>query len=277
MLLRPLVRALIARGISYPQFAELVRESYVDVAGSELGARAEARTQSRLSVITGIHRKEIRRLQALPAADDAPPGQMSLGARLIGVWVGSPAFSDEAGLPKALPRRAAGAAAPSFEDLVESVSKDVRPRTILDEFLRLGIVAVDDEGRVALRTAAFVPETGFEEKAYYFGRNLRDHIAAAAANLEGGREPRFERAVYYDLLSRDSAGALDRMSRELGTQALVAMNRAALQRAEADEGRADARSRITFGIFFHSEEEDAPSVSPSETDRGGRDVRRGRG
>jgi hypothetical protein len=167
------------------------------------------------------------------------------------VWLGSPDFNDESGLPRALPRRAADAASPSFEDLVESVSKDVRPRTILDEFLRLGIVAVDEAGRIGLRTAAFVPETGFEEKAYYFGRNLRDHIAAAAANLEGARPPRFERAVYYDRLSRESAGALDDLS-------------AALERAEGDEGSAEARSRITFGIYFHSEDEAAPAADDAD-------------
>ena len=93
------------------------------------------------------------------------------------------------------------------EGLVESVSKDIRPRVVLDEWLRLGVARielVDDQELVRLNVEAFVPASGFDEKAFYFGRNLRDHIATAAGNLAGVDPSRLERSVYYDDLTAES-------------------------------------------------------------------------
>lgn len=49
------------------------------------------------------------------------------------------------------------------------MSKDIRARSVLDEWLRLGIAHLDDQDRVRLNAEAFVPARGFEEKAFYFG------------------------------------------------------------------------------------------------------------
>ena len=77
-----------------------------------------------------------------------------------------------------LQRSSPPAGEPGFEDLVASISTDIRPRAVLDEWQRLGVVEVDDAGLVRLVVGAFVPARGFDEKAHYFGRNLHDHLAA---------------------------------------------------------------------------------------------------
>ncbi|MBV5344757.1 MAG: hypothetical protein JZU63_04105, partial [Rhodoferax sp.] len=71
----------------------------------------------------------------------------------------------------------------SFDRLVASESTDIRARAVLDEWLRLGIVELDADDNVRLISDAFVPKKGFEEKAYFLGRNLHDHIAASVHNL----------------------------------------------------------------------------------------------
>jgi hypothetical protein len=157
---------------------------------------------------------------------------------------------------------------------VESVSKDIRPRAILDEWVRLGVAHVDEQDCVCLNTGAFVPEKGFDEKAHYLGRSLRDHVAAAARNLTGGAPALLERAVYYDELSESSVEELAEISRQLGNDALEAVNRRALELQKRDAGAAgragrggsggSSERRMSFGVYFY-EEEDAPG-SPDAGD-----------
>ena len=99
--------------------------------------------------------------------------------------------------------------------------------------------------------ATYVPEHGFDEKAYYFGRNLHDHIAAGAHNLEGGSPPMLERSVYYAELSRESIQELADLSEKEGMDALQAVNRRAMQLQERDASRGSATRRMSFGIYFY--------------------------
>ena len=253
-LLAPLVRLLLAHGVTHAYLAELLKRVYLQVAEEELVRGTGRVTASRLSVSTGLHRKDIRRLRG-PTPSFAPPSSVSLGARLIARWTAEPPYTDARGRPRAL-RRAGGDADPaSFESLVESVSTDVRPRAVLDEWLRLGLVEIDAEDRVALRTEAFVPRAGFDEKAHFLGRNVADHLATAAHNLGAG-EPRLERSAHYRGLSAASAEELHALATRLGMEALQELDRRAraLQERDADEP-AESRQRVNFGVYFHRESE----------------------
>lgn len=254
--LRPLVRVLIAHGISFPALAAMLKSVYVEVAEAELKGEEKPPTNSRINLMTGVHRKDIRRLRAAPEPHNGVSQTVSLGAQLVLAWTGNPAYLDADGRPVALPRTPNAPGAPSFDGLIESVSKDVRPRAVLDEWLRLGIARLDETGLVRLNHDAFIPEKGFDEKAYFFGRNIRDHISAAGYNLAGFVPPLLERAVFYDRLSADSADELSEFARKVGMDALLTMNREALRLAEQDAGQPGANHRISFGAYFYTEPED---------------------
>lgn len=248
-LLRPLVRLLVAHHVTFPVLAGLLKGVYVDVAQRDFAIDQKPQTASRLSLLTGIHRKEIQRLREAGDDDFAPPGSVSLGARLVARWTGSREYQDAQGEPLPLPRQAP-AGQPSFEALVTSVSKDIRARSVIDEWQRLGVVESDADGRLRLVVAAFVPSRGLEEKAHYFGRNVHDHIAAAGHNLAGEQPPLMERSVYYDGLSAESVFELAHLAERHGMAALQAVNRRAqeLQALDAAEGR--AAERMSFGVYF---------------------------
>lgn len=263
-LLAPLVRLLLANGITHPILANLLKRVYVDVAESEFTIEGRPQTISRLSLLTGIHRKDVKRLREEPPEVAGVPRSVSLGAQLVSRWMGLPEFRDEDG-PRPLPRLASGDE-PSFESLVESVSKDIRPRAILDEWLRLGVAHVDDEDRVRLNTRAFVPARGFDEKAHYLGRSLGDHIAAAARNLGGDHAPLLERSVYYDELSEESVAELGELSRRLGAEALEQVNQRALELQTRDASSGDATRRMSFGVYFYEEADRTPDEEPDASD-----------
>ena len=194
-------------------------------------------------------------------ADAPPPASVTLGAELVAKWVGQAPYIDSHGHPVPLTRGAKSGGEKSFEALVASVSKDIRSRAILDEWLRLGIVHIDHDDCVCLNTEAFIPKQGFEEKAYYFQHNLHDHIAASVHNMLEMGPPFVERSVYYDTLTKESAAELVTLGEALGMQALQTVNRRALILEQKDAKHPNANQRINFGIYFyHTKQDDANSV-----------------
>ena len=243
------MRLLLSQQITYPLLTRLLKSVYVRVADEEFRIEGRSPTDSRVSLLSGVHRKDVRHLRRELPREDEPPPAVTLGAQLVMRWTGLREFQDERGRPRPLSRTIRGSASPSFEDLVRSISKDIRPRSVLDEWLRLGVVHLDDTDHVCLNAAAFIPEKGFDEKAFYLGRNLRDHVAAAAHNLEGCQPPMLERSVYCGGLSGESVHKLRALAERLGMEALQAVNRLALELKREEDEAADGRRRITLGIY----------------------------
>ncbi len=272
--LRPLLRLMLARGITLPWITEFTKSLLVEIAERDFALAGKPPTDSRVSLLTGVHRKDVSRLrQSGSAPAEKMPGAVSLGAQLVARWLSQPPYVDANGQPLPLPRHASEGGEQSFEKLVAGLSSDIRSRVVLDEWQRLGVVHFDDEGRVCLNSQAFVPASGFDEKAFYFGHNLGDHGAAAAHNLLGQSPPFLERSLHFEALGADTVAALAKQAETLGMQALVSLNQAAKERVQAGEAAApldatdagpppDAR-RMTFGIYFYSEP--AASESPAST------------
>ncbi len=250
-LLRPLVRLLLAHGITLPAFTALLKSLYVEVAEQEFPIPGKPQTDSRINLLTGVHRKDIRRLRRESPNDGAVPASVAVGTQLVAKWVGEQKYLDETGAPKALPIRKAQEGEVSFEQLVGTVARqDLRPRVVLDELLRLGVAEVDGNC-VRLNVDAFIPERGFDEKAFYFGMNLGDHIAAGVHNLLGGTPPLFERSVSYHKLSSASVKELKEIADQLGMQALKTINNKAMEMKRRDVKCPEEKQRINFGIYLY--------------------------
>src|SRR5262245_38676429 len=90
-LLRPIVRQLMAWGVTYPAFDRLVREVFVEVAESDFALPFKRQTDSRVSLVTGINRKEVAQLRqrgnALAAEGET---EESLVTHVIGRWMAGP-------------------------------------------------------------------------------------------------------------------------------------------------------------------------------------------
>jgi Family of unknown function (DUF6502) len=252
-LLRPLLKVFIAQGITLPVLTRLLKELYIEVAEASFPMPGRAQTDSRINLLTGVHRKDVRALRGRGREKNQPSPVVSRNAQMISIWAGAPDYLDGRGRPRALPRTGER---PSFESLVETISKDIRPRVVLDEWLRLGLIRQDDKDFIHLNSAAFVPREDFDDLAYYFGRNLRDHIAASGHNLLGDTPPMLERAVYYEKLTPQSIAALAAYTRKLAMQTLVAVNKKAFELARRDKDTPGASHRMTFGAYFFSTSDD---------------------
>lgn len=251
-ILRPLIRLLLARGITCTVFCDMVRATYIKVAESEFKLDDKPQTDSRISLLTGIHRREVNRVRNEKEDRITLSRHASLSAQLLAIWSGDQEYVDDQGNPIPLPRLASKGSEKSFESLVQSISKDFRARVVLDEWLRQGVVRMDEDDNVHLSPEAFLQPGDMGEKIYYFGKNIHDHMAATVHNLSGNAPPYLERCVFYDRLSAESVRELSDYARSTGMRALQAVNRRAAALQKADQGRADTAYRINFGIYNFS-------------------------
>ena len=251
-ILYPLVHLLMRAGISFPQLAEILKEVYVDVADKQFRLVNKSQTQTRLSFLTGVHRKDVKRLQESDK-NTQEPENISVGVKLVSQWITEPRFLDEKGKPLLLPLKSDNA--PSFDELVRTVCKqDIRSRVVLDEWLSLGIVKLSDN-YVELCSEAYIPKDSQKEKAYFLGHNVADHLSAASQNLLNESPEFFERCVYYDGLSDGSVAELKEMVEEHGMVLLKKLNDRASALEKLDKERegeeSPATQRINIGLYLY--------------------------
>ncbi|MFN7644423.1 MAG: DUF6502 family protein [Burkholderiales bacterium] len=214
--LRPLARLAIDHGVQFNQLEELTKQAMVEAAlqavRDEVGTGAAP--ISRLSVISGIHRKEVKRLVETPDLS-AVRSEQTPASELHTRWATMPEWMDADGSPRALPRRPQDSGIPSFETLARSVTTDVHPRTLLDELLRLGRVEIDaSTDMVRLRGDSLVPDGRIEALLAFAGASVGDHLAAVREKLVAGhriavgdpdaRPPFVEQSVFAGELSAES-------------------------------------------------------------------------
>ncbi|WP_461529741.1 DUF6502 family protein [Pseudomonas sp. 210_17 TE3656] len=260
--MRPLVRLMLRKGVTYTVFADLLKEVFVDVADREFRLADKAPSDSRISLLTGVHRKDVRRLRTEDdTASMALPENITLGAQLVNAWTSNQPFCKAAGQALPLPRLASVGGDVSFDALVAQVSTDIRARVVLDEWLRLGVVRLDEQDCVHLEAQAFVPQKGFDEKAAYLAHNLHDHASAAVHNLTAQGQPFFERSVHYDALSPASVEVLRETVASEGMQTLLGFSRLAADLENGDLSSLDPRQRITIGLYFYTEP-NSPTAPP---------------
>ncbi len=255
LLLRPLVRGMISQGLTLPHVTALLKQVYVEAA-EDFRIAGKRLTDSRVSLLTGVHRKDVKRLRTESRDEPVLSEKANIGAQVVALWTGDPRYLDASGDPAPLPR----SGEKSFDSLVAGISRDMRPRTLLDEWMRRGLANLDDDGRVTLNPTAFVPSQDYDDLAFYFGRNLHDHIAATVHNLEGADDTLLERATYYDGLTPGSVDELESLARSIGMAALIRLNQEAHKRAERDKDQPDARRRFNFGLYFYRDDVALPPM-----------------
>lgn len=198
-LLRPLVRILLRNGVPFGAFVEVAKRVYVDMAMAELGIPGRKQSVSRASIITGLSRKEVSRVKALPNRSDTEAVERyNRAAQVISGWVRDKRFADKTDKPADLLLDGRGA---TFTELVKRYSGDVPARAVRDELLRVGAVEHLPDGRIRLLARAYIPRTGEVDKLEILGIDVGNLISTIDHNLlYGTTDPYFQRKVSYDNL-----------------------------------------------------------------------------
>ena len=253
-LMRPLARILLRNGIPFRTFAEMAKRTYVKAASDDFAIEGRKVSVSRVSVITGLSRKEISRVNATDEAyDNLSVERYNRAARVITGWVMDVRFHDEFGDPKELPVEDGEI---SFAELVRLYSGDVPTRAILDELVRVGAVERVEGGPIRLIERAYIPQTGEIDKIGILGMDVADLISTIDHNLKNGREePLFQRKVSYDNLPTEAIPELRRLAAKQGQELLEFLNRWMLEhdRDINPDMEGTGKARAGVGVYYFEE------------------------
>ena len=247
-LLRPVVRILLRHGVTYRQLAALCKELYVEVASADYGLRGRPTNVSRTALLTGLDRKEVKRLRDMVTGKRSEPKQrQDRISRVLSAWFQDGLYS-AAGKPNALPFESA--TGPSFVALVDSYGGDVPPKALLNELKHAGAVTQDEQGLLHAVTRYYMPahtEAAALERA---GSVLEDLGNTVAHNLfrKSESEARFERRATNTMMDARSAKAFREFLERDGQQFLERAD-AWLSLHEEAAGRSGNRVRLGVGLY----------------------------
>ena len=156
IVLRPIAKILLRFGIGYREFAEVTKSAFVDVATSEYGIRGRPTNISRVAVMTGLTRKEVRRLRdKLEADEQTVVARTTPMWEVLHYWHADEEFLDSSGRPSELPFQGESG---SFSNLVRRFGGDIPPGAMRAELKRVGAIEEVDGGLLRVVKRSFRPE-----------------------------------------------------------------------------------------------------------------------
>jgi hypothetical protein len=192
----PIARWLLKSGVTWKEFAELSRGVFIDVAEKEFGLRGRPTNVSRIALLTGMTRREVRRYREAaaltPAAADArAEDDLNHASRVLAGWHLDAEFIDELGRPRALEARGQGA---TFEQLVRRYAGDIPVTALIKELLRSGSIERTADGGYRALRRFYMPRAMDGQAVERAGGVVADLVTTVEHNLarEADEPSRFE-------------------------------------------------------------------------------------
>jgi hypothetical protein len=273
---------MIDHGLQHAQVAELLKAVLVQESVARYGVSDREVSDTRVALLTGLHRKDVKRLRAAPKTDRKAKQVISVPAAVIARWISEPRFLNIDQSPRSLAKspKSGTLGEPDFPTLVSEVSSDVSARAVLDELLRLGAVEIRPLGQVALVDQAFVPQGSPVEQLAFLGASVGDHLSAAVHNVNPKRSvaAMLDQSAFSQDLSSEQVAALHKHARQLWASVLQKFLSAATLAEQRSKTTKDQAYRVRFGVYFYEQDHGAlpdpgaPSKPARSTKRQGRDT-----
>lgn len=246
----PLARFVLRSGISYREFSELTRMAFVDVASRDYGKRGRPTNTSRISAMTGIGRKEVRRLRELVARFvNDPRLELSPLSDVLHRWHTDPDYLDANGHPRRLSLQGGSK---SFTDLVRECSGDVPVGAVKVELVRCGAVQEDPDGYLRAVRRYVVPEDVDDKLVASMVFSLRGLASTIAYNTDPARvtPPRFERIVQSDPFAPEKKADVRQLLETRLAKFTEEVDDLFAKATEPDP----TGERVAIGVFYYEDE-----------------------
>jgi len=253
-ILKPLVRLLLRNGISHGEFSEIARQAFVQVGFDDFKIDSQKPTTSRVSVLTGLSRKEVSRIsKQLPdpriTSQNAP---LNRASRVISGWLRDPEFSNSKRKPAGLPRYGEKS---SFAALVARYSGDITAGAIYDELIRVGAIR-QDQNLIHLCNEAYIPRSGIDEKVQIMGTSVSDLLETIDYNLVNHNHLKLQRQMVYHSLTAEVVDEFKQLCEQKSNNLLQELNQWLAQKKERlpIQSEIEFKHRAGIGIYFISNE-----------------------
>ncbi len=253
-MLAPLVRVLIRHGVSHAEFTSWAKQTYVEEANIHFGIDGKSPTVSRLAIVTGINRKEVRRILDLPPDAEPTASKHNRAIRVVTGWLQDEEYTDQHGEPKLLNY---GDASSSFNQLVKRYGGDVPARAVLDELLRVGTVTQSDN-QIVLASKGYVPHESEEAMLELFATSAKDLLTTLDHNVSKTGPARLQMSVAYDNVGEDGLQAFRKLSSKKALSLLRELDKflATHDHGSKPPPEGEHRYRTGLGIYLIEESVD---------------------
>lgn len=189
--LEPVIRLMLRAGITWKEFSELSKAKFVDVATAEFGIRGRPTNISRVAILTGLDRREVRRLRGT-VPEVSAKGYQSKASQILSAWFHDAIFLDADGSPAPLPVEGDGA---SFTELMRRYAPALPVVAMIKELKSAGAIEELGDGRVRALKRAYVPVGVSVERLRLWSSVLSDIANTIDHNLsrDESTPARFER------------------------------------------------------------------------------------
>lgn len=249
------MRLLLKYGIGYREFSDVCKVIFVDIASDDYGLRGRKTNMSRVAVMTGLSRKEVRKIRGSIELDMSNSVSRTRRPELVlSIWHTDPEFLDAKHRPKRIKFQGPGS---TFQDLVRRVGGDIPPRAMLNELLRAGSVVVEGE-KLRVVSRSYIPEPNDPEAILVAGGAMRYLASTIHHNLACvDPELRFlERRVYSEKLPKSQRVRFRKLASEKGDLLLSELNSWLVERSrsignsDVDELDDETTKKTGVGIYF---------------------------
>ena len=259
MLMGPLVRILLRQGISFAEYSEVAKAVYVEVALKDFKVSGRKATRTRIAVMTGLTRKEVKRVidEAIKERYELKTSFNRLTRVLVG-WHTDPDFTGPYGMPLELQYETAAPEEPTVSELVKRHSGDMSPRSILDELIRVSAVRETDAGWYRVLRRDYIPEAQGVHNFERAGGVIRNFVNTIDFNMTKSApgKGRFERqAVADDGIRKQDIPEFDRYLRERCQGLLEEIDNWLTKLPKPDPKKGDEVVRTGVGVYHYMSEE----------------------
>lgn len=249
ILLRPVTSMLLRVGMTWKEFADLSKSLFVQAATEEFGIRGRPTNVSRVSILTGISRKEVKRQRDLLAANEpAVKGKTTDATRLLSGWFQDSDYLDEKSAPKLLKQTGPK---PSFESLCASYGGDIAMPTMLKELIKTKAVQKTSSGRLKVLSRYYQPVVRDDEMLHYGVKRISDLTETINNNIFPAKKhiPRFEGYADNDRISASAIPAFRKFLDQRGQEFLEEIDDWLAQHATDDADETTDFVRIGIGLY----------------------------
>lgn len=260
-LLAPLARLLLRHGVSHAQFSDWAKTAYITQAVSNFGVRNKKPSVSRIAIVTGINRKEVKRVLELPKESNNGKAKQNRATRVVTGWLQDSEFHDSKGNPLVLEF---GMPENSFNQLVKRYGGDVPARAVLDELLRVGTVTRDGE-KISMKQKGYVPHESEEQMLNIFGDSSSDLLETIDHNLSNDpANSRLQLNVVYDNLPQDCLPAFKKLAEKKSMELLQELDKYLVKQDRDANQSVEGTGTFRAGLGVYLIEQDLTDSDESE-------------
>ncbi len=247
-ILKPLIRVLLRNGIAYGTFADIARKVYVDSGFEEARRQGQKQTVSNVSILTGINRKEVKRLkEALAFNTDDSLRKFNRIVRVIAGWQHDEDFLDEDHEPRDLLLEGKKG---SFSDLVKRYSGDMPVVAMLNALIDSGNIKIIDNGNIQLTNLNYLPSSDSDKKLNILGIDTAELIKTIDHNLliKHTEDAWFQRKASNTQVKID---ALPKIKQRINKKAQQLLEDIDAEFSQNESSNKDDCVAVSLGIYFN--------------------------